>query len=169
VEGESRNGSGQPIRRRMQSVQRGGARGVDVVLDNVELGDGRKVAQHASRGIRHDRWRSKCVIEQAFVGPPRLDSALSGEREIAETRIAAIDREGLGEFMGEVGRSYVQPPACHSKHHALPSERRQSPANRLQLNDQRRRGLSPRPAAPSDQQGAKACRSQPDKTSPGFH
>ena len=106
MEGERRNGE-QAIARRMQRVQRGSACGVDVVFDDIDLCDGRKAAQHVSRGIRHDRWCGKRVIEQAFVRPARLDSTMSREREIAETRITAIDRDLPGKFAGEVGRSDV--------------------------------------------------------------
>jgi hypothetical protein len=49
------------------------------------------------------------VIEQAFVRLAWLDTTVSRECEIAEARITAIDREGLAEFVGEVGRSDVQP------------------------------------------------------------
>jgi hypothetical protein len=44
------------------------------------------------------------VIEQAFVWPARLDSTVSRKREIAETRITAIDLDLLGKFAGEVGQ-----------------------------------------------------------------
>ncbi len=128
---ERRNGNRQAVGRRMERVQCGSARRVDVVFDNVDLFDGRKAAQLASRGIQHDGWRGKRVIEQALVRPAWLDPPVSREREIAEAGITAIDRDRLGEFAGEIGRGDVQRPACHSKHHLLPSEWRQPPAKCL--------------------------------------
>ena len=122
-----------------------------------------------SGGIRHDRRRSKRVIQQAFVRPAWLDPPVSREREIAEARITAIDRERLGKFAGEVGGSDVQRPACHSKHHPLPPQRRQPPAKCLHLNYQRWLGLSSGPADAPYQQGTKACRRQPYEISPCFH
>src|SRR5580692_9187154 len=86
------------------------------------------------------------MIEQAFVRPAGLDPPVSRKREIAEAWIGTIDRDRLGKFAGEIGGSDVQRPTGHSKHHALPSQRRQSPAKRLQLNNQRWLGLSPGPA-----------------------
>jgi hypothetical protein len=115
------NGNRQAVRCRVERVQRGSAGGVDIVFDGLNLFDHRKAARRASRGIRYDRRRNKRVIEQAFVRPARLDPPVPREREIAEARISAIDGDRLGEFAGEVGGSDVQRPACHSKHHPLPS------------------------------------------------
>ena len=63
MKGESPNGSELAIGRRKQRVQRGSARSVNVVFDRIDLYEAWKAAQHATRGVGHDRWRSKCVIK----------------------------------------------------------------------------------------------------------
>src|SRR6185369_13528431 len=64
---------------------------VDIVLDGLDLGEGRKARGLNALAVGDDGGRGKGVIEQTAVGMTRFDRPPAGGVEVAEARAASID------------------------------------------------------------------------------
>src|SRR5262249_27149804 len=74
--------------------------------------------------IGYDRWRRERVIQPAAFGTTRFDPPCAGKREVAETRIAAIDPlPGLFQLSRKIGCHDIELTVSSLKQELAPAER----------------------------------------------
>ena len=113
---------------------------VDVVLDRLDLRQGRKAGEFHAAAIGDDRGSGERVVEQAAIGGAGLDRPRAGDVEIAKPRIGPVDAVELaGQGGAEITCRDIEFVAGDIQQHLPPAQRRQPAARRRDAIDQRLR------------------------------
>ena len=110
---------------------------IDIVLDGLDLGEGRKAPKLNALAVGDHGGSGKGVIEQAAIGLTWFDRAHAGGSEVAEAWAAPIDAcQWLGELAFQIGGAEIEFIARRFQQKRLPPQRRQATAGRRDAVDQ---------------------------------